>query len=367
MNAFTPDDFRPAAPGPAPIPRAGRADGWTPDRQQRFLEAISEGHTVHVACAYAGMSSASAYAFRRRAGGAAFALGWQAASLLARDAIADRMLARALEGQEETVTRPNGDVVVRHRHDNRLAMQVLARLDRCAEQGSDRAHREARQVAQEFDAYLTMLDDAAGPAGAHAFLAARPQEGDPRTAIERADRFDRFGAALPRDVATDDLDPADRAHWSAEQWVRAEAAGLLRIAPDKKPSTSQLSQLCDGDTPEDMRSRADDPVWWCFAQEAWRTSYPPPAGFIGHEEGTFGDDYERALSADEEEALEAPLRAQAVAQAQVEVVARDAFFGFAGGLAAELELDAPEAPEAPPPPSPARGAPDQPSAEPDDP
>jgi hypothetical protein len=105
MSAPDTLDAEPAAAPSAEAPRL-RHDGWTPERQRRFLESIAEGHTVEDACRTVGLSVASAYALRRRAAGAGFALGWHGANLLARERIADTLLARAIHGQTETGTRP---------------------------------------------------------------------------------------------------------------------------------------------------------------------------------------------------------------------------------------------------------------------
>ncbi len=219
--------------------RATRSDGWTPDRQRRFLEAIAEGHTVGDACALVGLSPASAYALRRRAVGASFRLGWDAASLLARDRIADTLLARAIDGQTETYTR--GDTVfTRHRYDNRLAAAMLARLDKRADETPGPVHQAARLVAQEFDAFLDMVERDDGPARTGLFLGARAASDsaawadiDPVLALARADRYLRGGAGMANEVAVADLDPAHRSDWTADQWARAEAAGLIVIAdPD---------------------------------------------------------------------------------------------------------------------------------------
>jgi len=107
-----------------------RASGWSAPAQRAFLEAIAEGHGVDVACSRVGLSVASAYAFRRSAKGAPFALGWRAATLLARDCVAETLMVRALEGQVDTFMRPDGTAVTRHRHDNNLAVSLLRRLDR---------------------------------------------------------------------------------------------------------------------------------------------------------------------------------------------------------------------------------------------
>ncbi|MEG3180487.1 hypothetical protein [Sphingomonas sp. LT1P40] len=56
-----------------------RYDGWTPDRQARFLIALSRGVSVTRACALVGLSRQSAYQKLRGAPDAPFALCWQAA------------------------------------------------------------------------------------------------------------------------------------------------------------------------------------------------------------------------------------------------------------------------------------------------
>src|SRR3546814_17302602 len=76
----------------------------------------------------------------------------------------------------------------------------------------------------------------------------------------------------PSDLA--DLDPAQRAGWTADQWARAEAAGLVAFAP---PPARQLGQLGDEDAgaaaPDaDAPDTANYPVWWCDYANDWRRS-----------------------------------------------------------------------------------------------
>ncbi len=252
---------------PALADRAQRYDGWTPDRQRTFLEAIAEGHTVVTACIKVGMAASSAYALRRRAAGTGFALGWRAANLLGRDKVADTLLARAIDGQVETVTRQNGDTVTRHRFDNRLASTMLARLDRFADrQAGEATHQAARLVAAEFDGFLDLIDRDEGPARTGLFLAARIADdaGDADLgavqSLARADRFLRTGRGLAAEIDTSDLDPDARADWTADQWARAEAAGMLAFAAPTEPARhSPLPPLhLDQDAPATEKS----PVWW---------------------------------------------------------------------------------------------------------
>jgi hypothetical protein len=338
-RAYRPDQdpwAQVAAPG-APAPRI-RHDGWTPLRQQVFLRSIAEGQTVELACAGVGLSPQSAYAFRDRASGAAFALGWAAARLLGRERVADILLTRALEGQIETVTRPDGTTVDRLKYDNRLAMGLLTRLDRQAEANHAGA-QAARLVAQEFEAFTDAIGRDDSPARAGLFLGTRalgePEaELAPVIALARADRFARTGAGLPAEVDTSDLDLANRADWTADQWQRAEAAGLLTISPlppaggagggpepeaDPEPSSPQLPQL-----PEDV----SDHVWQNDTGE-WRTDFAPPDDFDGDEAGAFGAvGYQRQLSPAEQASVDRMLAEELAEDRAWSASIRDRFFGF---------------------------------------
>lgn len=320
-----------------------RRDGWTADRQRAFLEAIAEGHTVDAAARLVGMTKQSAYVLRRRAAGSSFALGWAAASLLAREKLADALIARALDGQVETYTRPDGSTFSRHRYDNALASRMLARLDRAVEDAPGPEAHAARLVAREFDAFLDLIDRDAGPARAGLFLAGRAADtADPDldaiVALARADRWLKAGAGTPTEIDAHDLDPDARATWTGEQWARAEAAGLVTLAgagavagPADPAESRQLGQLC----PEnDANSAAwqsldddDERVWWDDDCYGWRTNFPPPPDFRGDEDGRFGeDDYARELTPAEERAVVTRREAELVELRAEDSAARDRWF-----------------------------------------
>lgn len=314
-------------------PAETRYDGWTPEKQAMFLRTVSEGHSITFACRVVGMSTQSAYALRRAARGAGFALGWQGALILGRERLADEMLDRALNGVVETVTRHDGKVTERHRYDNRLGAAMLSRMDRIADAARGEAsHAAARLIAADFDQYLDLVGRDGGPARAGLFLGARAEAGEdelaPIRTLARADKWLRTHTDLAEPVDTSDLDPAARGTWTGEQWARAEAAGLVQFAAPPAPEDSrdgngQLHQ------PAALESDPDEPVWWDDSLEEWRTNFPPPADFDDTEEGEFGDeDYSRPLTEAEEAAYDAEHRAQVAARAIVDGRARDRFFGF---------------------------------------
>lgn len=329
-------------------PREQRYDGWTPEKQRVFLEALSEGHTVTYACRAVRMSQQSAYALRRSARGAAFALGWQAALLLGRDRLADEMMDRALNGTVEEISLGNGQVTERRRFDNRLGMAMLARLDRMmgdtghgAEAGA--AHGAARLVAQDFEQYLELVGRDAGPARAGVFLGARIEGGAakpanendlaPLRALARADTWLRTHTDLAEGVDTADLLPDDRKDWTAEQWRRAEAAGLVALAPNAKPAGEEEAPESDTKLHQPLEyippSQQPDPVWWSGRHDAWRTRFPPPPDFDGEEVGEFGDeDYSRALTWQEKAFMDEPWLEEVAEREAKESLERDAWFGF---------------------------------------
>jgi len=304
-----------------------RIAGWSGANQARFLRALADGATVGQACRLVGLTQQSAYAFRHSARGAQFGIGWQAAALHARNHLADTLMERALHGTVETITRPDGSEVERHRFDNRLGMAMLARLDRMADKAAkETTHAAARLVAQEFEPFLELIERDAGPARAGLFLARRVEPAgeddlDPIRALARADSWLRTHTDLAEPLALDDLDPDARQAWSGEQWLRAEAAGLVSLAPAPAMAIQEIQDFAPGVGDE------DEPVWWDDNLRVWHTHFPPPRDFYGDEASEYGQpDYERELSPEEEEAVDASMRARLEARRHVEAEARDRWF-----------------------------------------
>lgn len=109
--------------------------------------------------------------------------------------------------------------------------------------------------------------------------------------------------------------------------MRAEAAGLVSLAPTRAPAHGEDSQPSQDFAPADAGE--SKPVWWDGDDEKWRTSFPPPAVFYGEEDGAFGDpDYSRDLTAEEEDLVEKPYRAEVAARRESEGAARDRWFAL---------------------------------------
>ena len=61
-----------------PVPLRARVDGWTPERQARFVGMLAETGSAAEAARCVGMGRESAWRLRRRPGAASFAHAWDA-------------------------------------------------------------------------------------------------------------------------------------------------------------------------------------------------------------------------------------------------------------------------------------------------
>jgi hypothetical protein len=106
-----------------------RHDGWTPERQVEFIEALAECACVEEAAARVGMSVQSAYALRRRVDAVSFRIAWDAALDYGVRRLSDAVFSRALKGVARPVFYQGEQVGERRYFDERLAMFILRYRD----------------------------------------------------------------------------------------------------------------------------------------------------------------------------------------------------------------------------------------------
>ena len=130
LDVSAPDtDYDPADYRWVPVRRRPRLDGWTEEKQRRFIEVLADTGLVGAAAKAVGMSRETAYRLRRSAHGAAFARAWDAARHHAGGLIEDIAFERAIHGVEQDVYDANGEVVsARLVYDNRLLKYLLSHL-----------------------------------------------------------------------------------------------------------------------------------------------------------------------------------------------------------------------------------------------
>lgn len=112
-----------------PAPLRPRHDGWTPEKQVAFIEALAESGCVDEACKRVGMHRSSAYELRARKNAESFRAAWDAALDHAIQRLSDAAFSRAING----VTRPvfyKGELVGERTYfDERLTMFMLRYRD----------------------------------------------------------------------------------------------------------------------------------------------------------------------------------------------------------------------------------------------
>lgn len=109
-----------------PVLKKRRKDGWSPDKQRAFIEALADCGSVITAAQRVGMSESSAYRLRRSPGAEAFDRAWSAAIDAASKKLLDAAFERALVGTDEPVFDRDGHRVGRRlRQSDRLLMFLL--------------------------------------------------------------------------------------------------------------------------------------------------------------------------------------------------------------------------------------------------
>ncbi|MBA4163555.1 MAG: hypothetical protein C0510_02820 [Erythrobacter sp.] len=109
-----------------PVPRqTSRHDGWTPERQRNFIEALADTGSVDAACRAVDMSQPGAYLLRRQPGAESFREAWEKALDLGVQRIEDVAMDRALNGVEVPVYSYGKLVGTRRTYNDRLLMFML--------------------------------------------------------------------------------------------------------------------------------------------------------------------------------------------------------------------------------------------------
>ena len=227
-----------------------RSDGWTSFKRKAFLNDLAERGSVTAACKTASMNARSAYQLRHR--DPLFATAWQAALVFAHQRLADDVIDRSISGCVEQIYRDGAIVGERHRYDNKLSIAVLGRLDRQLEraEASDQAHLSA---LGQWEAFVDAV------------------------AEERTEQAETIIAP------------------------RASHCEVREVQDD----FSSFSANHESNGEDDMNDEEDDDRVW-IDDHTWRTNFPPPTGFRGHEDGEYGDDdYSRQCTPEEWAVLDA--------------------------------------------------------------
>jgi hypothetical protein len=113
-------------PAFTPVPRKKkRHNGWTPQRQRLFVEALADTGSVKSAARSVGLTPESAYYLRRQPGAEEFRKAWEAALDIGMQRIEDVAMDRALNGVEQPVFAYGEFVGTRRVYNDQLLMFML--------------------------------------------------------------------------------------------------------------------------------------------------------------------------------------------------------------------------------------------------
>ena len=143
-----------------PVSVAYRSDGWTPERQREFIEALAECGVVGEAAARVGMTEQTARRLRARPDAGSFRIAWNAAIRIGSDRLKSVAFDRAING---TIRRRyyHGQVIDEERvYDNRLLTYLLGKLN---SYGFERFECEKFLAAADHGLPLPALEDDGAP------------------------------------------------------------------------------------------------------------------------------------------------------------------------------------------------------------
>jgi len=274
------------------VPARARHDGWTGEKMAIFCETLAETAVVADACEAARMGISGAYAARRR--NPVFAAAWDAALSIARERLADTLLARSMEGNIEQIYKDGELVGERHVIDNRLGLAILRRLDRLAEGGVTVGARDL------------------------------PFSGQCRKPVPHNGSFN-WEHAIDALRTGDEAAVCKALALFQGHEVEEVEDPLGRLSPNDEPEEIDLSDRCWIDPDCDGR--------------VWMTVFPPPAAFTGYQTCEWGDPgkiYKRECTPEEVALLEADSKRTRDSERAEEEALRDSWFRL---LRAE-EIDA---------------------------
>jgi len=116
---------RPPLPDFAPVPRRYRHDGWTPERQKAFIEALADTGCVDRAARMVNMAQPNCYALRRAPGAEGFRRAWDAALDFGLKRLKDIAFERAIEGELVPVFVSGRLIGFRRKRNDKLLMFCL--------------------------------------------------------------------------------------------------------------------------------------------------------------------------------------------------------------------------------------------------
>jgi len=215
-----PASERPPLPEFTPVPRKPRHDGWTPERQKAFIEALADTGSVSRAAAMVNMAQTNCYTLRRAPGAESFRKAWDAALDFGLQRLKDIAFERAIDGYLVPVFTGGRLHGFRRKHNDALLMFCLRHYG-----------RDAQGRRTTIDYFSTRADQRG---------AARAIESEPVTEHTRVDRVVRREADT---APIEDLIAFEGVQLDAEAQAAIQAA--LIACAERAHAAATLTPLRD--------------------------------------------------------------------------------------------------------------------------
>ncbi len=257
----TPTHFIPAAEALPALISALPADEFyaeqfqfTRDRQAAFLKRLADCGEIRAAARASAVSHQTIYRLRRAC--ATFRRACHAALVIARELAEDALATRAMNGVEEEVFYHGEVVAVRRRHDSRLLLAHLARLDRLADRD------DVSAMVGEFDALVDAMeagdDVEAEAAMLRADAAARAVNEE---AVDQREESPSGACNMRSMSVAQDCDEMGEGPLLEDRLCAMEEA-RPDDAPPPRPAPSSIAEMDALESAQLAAFEAGDARWW---------------------------------------------------------------------------------------------------------
>ena len=241
------------------VPRKYRHDGWTPDRQRAFIEALADTGSVSRAAARVNMSPEGAYYLRRQPGAEGFRRAWEAALDFGVQRLKDIAFERAIDGQLVPVFVAGKLMGFRRKKNDRLLMFCL----RMNARGDDGRRLSASYFSPSPLAGEGDSRNASGVRGAPMSLthpiATRAEKDDDNAALIQG--FNPVAMTLPEIEAMQTMLTQAAARYNDTAPADDPDATFLALGPKSNPYIGDLEDEIGPDDPDFIPYREDEPDW----------------------------------------------------------------------------------------------------------
>jgi hypothetical protein len=247
------------------VPRKYRHDGWTPERQRAFIEALADTGSVRRAALQVNMSSVACYYLRRQPGAEGFRRAWEAALDFGVQRLKDIAFERAIEGQLVPVFVAGKLMGFRRKKNDRLLMFCL----RMNARGDDGRRLSANYFNPSPLEGEGDSRNASGVRGAPMSITqprlTRAEKDDDNAALIHS--FNPVEMTLPEIEAMQAMLTQAAARHNTTAPAEDLDAVFLSIGPNSDPYIGDLEDELGPDDPDFLPYREDEPDWRTLADE----------------------------------------------------------------------------------------------------